>query len=968
MTHRITFLLRNTLFIVGLLWGGYTLFVYLGAPIHQLSYLTQSQVDSYNALCQSDSPRLVLLCRGVQVFPVFLQYLFLMASPFLSYALLSLFAFIVLLVWCGYKTGRFSMNVSVRPVIFVALFACAVWLMATTLSLGSLYHAATPDNQRVSDLNGAMSLQPFRRYYEPNKELYGGASDQALAALKVHFDEMLSGGCLKPLLGPAGDQLTTQSGSKIYNLTFLCMQGSIFSRVGLQFILVLLFLFNLIVTGRFFLERVLRVQPMHPMLQLCSSVALGALVWVSGLWFLSLLSLLLPWVIRFIFVLTPLMLWRTSREVLVEAMTPSIRLPISWKNASLLLGWLLVSYLALNFLNVVRPFPIGWDDLGSYLNRPRLLASYGSFIPSMSQFQWEYLTSLGFLLFGYDNVQGATLAMQINWTQGLIAVLVVFTFARLFFGKRAGFLSAMLYYFLPMTGHFSFADMKIDNAVFFTSSLGILLVFAYLFKSNEDDEHAIVTKDARILLLAGLLLSFSFAIKPTAILAIFLCTTALFGELFGVFGLSGMIVGSFAILSKFGPFSLADISQRSGISIPINNTVFFIFTALLAIGLLGFALYRIKKSLRSSLHLLALFTMGIVIAFLPWGLYNSWTRGSLSVSGMLSAQDNYLPQVFMQQADEVAAMNLPSTIPVRTLPPELKLDINHPACKSSARAEELDRYWGFTNGISHYLTLPWRQVMNVDAYGYYVTLIPALLLVILIFFVPAFWSHEQRWLRFLTIGTFIYLIQWAFVANGVMWYGIGMFLGFVLMLEALVVHAPQRRHQYLFSILLALSLCTAVVNRLWQFDSQKNIFEYPMGKVSAEVLQEMTIPNYDDIRKWVTSRHDSMPDTPYTYRIGTFISYFIPKNREIFPLADHQLGFFTCLNQELDHALTLKRLKALGFNSMIFDTNTYTIEKDPNGPLHRKVNDLASFINDPALGIQIAVNDPGNGIAYMIFP
>jgi hypothetical protein len=94
---------------------------------------------------------------------------------------------------------------------------------------------------------------------------------------------------------------------------------------------------------------------------------------------------------------------------------------------------------------------------------------------------------------------------------------------------------------------------------------------------------------------------------------------------------------------------------------------------------------------------------------------------------LLKAQDISATQVFYVQKDELPTMN-PAT-PVRYLPPELKLNKDHPACKTSARAEELDRYWGFTSGMSHYLTLAWRQVMNVDSYGYYVTLIPLLLLV-----------------------------------------------------------------------------------------------------------------------------------------------------------------------------------------------------------------------------------------------
>lgn len=258
--------------------------------------------------------------------------------------------------------------------------------------------------------------------------------------------------------------------------------------------------------------------------------------------------------------------------------------------------------------------------------------------------------------------------------------------------------------------------------------------------------------------------------------------------------------------------------------------------------------------------------------------------------------------------------------------------------------------------------------MNIDAFGYYVTLIPAFLLFPLLLLLPYFWSKEARYLRFLFAGTFVFFVQWALVANGIIWYGIGMFLGLAFILETFIARAPDRSNKYLASFLIAMSILVCLVNRFWQFDTQKNIYEYGLGKISASALREVTIPNYDDIRQSVVDRHESMPSRPYTYRIGTFISYFIPKNREIFPLADHQLNFFNCINQERDHDLTLKRLQALGFNGMIFDTNTHTIEKDPNGSLHKKVEAFLNFANDPKVGASIVVNDPDNGVAYLLLP
>ena len=169
-------------------------------------------------------------------------------------------------------------------------------------------------------------------------------------------------------------------------------------------------------------------------------------------------------------------------------------------------------------------------------------------------------------------------------------------------------------------------------------------------------------------------------------------------------------------------------------------------------------------------------------------------------------------------------------------------------------------------------------------------------------------------------------------------------------------------------ILIGLSVVSCFAMRFWQFEQQKNLLEYPMGKASAATLRERTIPHYDDIRDEVVKRHEEMPQQPYLFRVGTFIPYFIPRNLEIFGANDQQLTMFNCLHQERDAQLTLKRLQVLGFNSIIFDTNTATIEKNTEGTLHQKVKTFVDFLNTEGLGLNVLVNDPDAGVAFILIP
>lgn len=987
MTQRTIVTLSFVLFVCALLWGGFSLIVYIGVPIHQLVYSSSQDMQMWDIACGTATTNAAYLCRGASAFFPFLIAVAKMASPFTYYVLASLVVAGGLLLSAGFSTGRFERRFRTNALILTLLGIAAVWLIGTTLSIGTTYNHRTPTDAMLTDVGGRKVLPSFRRFFEPTREVYAGAGDEAFAELRANYEHLLARGCL------SDTGVQTQNGAKVYNLRFWCMQTSFFGRAGVQVLMVLLFLFNLLILGRFVITKAIGWKTENTLLLACLSLGIGALAWVAILWSLGLVALLHTTLIRVLFFGMPIVLYSQSDWWIKALRAKSIEFSLTPKSWHLFLAWLLFTYVALNFFNVVRPFPIGWDDLGSYLNRPRLLSSYGHFIPSMSQFQWEYLTALGFLIFGYDSAIGSTFAMQVNWAAGLIAVIVVYALARRLLGKGSGVLSAILYYFLPMTGHFSFADMKIDNASFFTTALGVMAIFAYLFPARDVDESE-VKRDPRLLIIAGLILGFSFAIKPTAVLGIVMVGSILTGGLIGPLGFAGAIVTGFGVLQKFGAVNVTDISKRALIATSVPATFLTYTVLVVGLGLLGYSLHRNRRAAQPFVIAAGYLILGLAIAVAPWMMNNlaitrghnltgyiiaqdkaayseivrASPKGFVSTSTLLSANDMTAVQIFYNQKADVDAMRLPLMTPVRYLPPELVLDPKNPACTSSARTEELDRYWGFGSGIGHYLGLAWRQVMNADSFGYYVTLMPALLLFPLLLLLPFFWSKEGRWLRLLFVGTFVFFIQWSFAGNGVPWYGIGMFLGFAIGLEALFVHAPDTPNRSLFGFLIAMSIIVCLANRLWQFDTQKNLFEYPLGKITATALREVTIPNYDNIRESVLERHETMTQTPYTYRIGTFISYFIPRNREIFPMADHQMNFFNCINQERDHALTLKRLQMLGFNSIIFDTNTHTIEKDPNGPLHKKVAAFLDFANDPTINVTIAVNDPNNGIAYLLLP
>lgn len=914
-------------FLIGLvLWGTYTLLTYLGVPIHLAVLITDEAREYIRTTCTDGD----LLCQGLNALIPFVSRSISRLEPFAFHGLWSLILFAGLYLKTKLRPGP----ITLRPVTLFGIFLLSAWLLFTGIS------------------NGQIGGADARRIIEPSPEVYKNAGPQSLAHLTNNYELLKERGCLN-YIGQAS------IGVGIYNVKHSCVQLSFFTRVLTPLFILFLIFLTVLAIGRMILAR-LHYTPPSLLLEFTYSAGTGVCTLIALLWLHAVLGIYTQVMGWALLIALPIIALKHTVYWIRTFLFHRWDYSGSLLSIGVLLAWLLISYLAFNYLTVVRPFPIGWDDLGSYLNRPRLLVSYGQIISTMSGFMWEYLTSLGFLLFGFASSFGTTVALEINWAAGLIAVLFLMTLSTVLLRSYvAGLLTAVLYYTLPLVGHFSFADMKIDNATFAFSTLTILAVFQYLFPTEDEQDRR---QQILLLALAGVFGGFAFGMKVTAIMVLLSLGITLIGaRLHWTAFIGGLFLAIFVL--DLHVLNLSTITARIvGEGIVISDVVFRLVCIGLGLGLVGIAVWKRRTPLKPTLIAAGVFAGMFIASLSPWILRNNIVMRNFPPVLQLSTPNKLAPVMAIRSEPQP---NVPGQM-TRSLPDDLRGDFSQ--CETTGHIEELDRYWGFEKGWGHYLTLPWRTVLNLDSAGYYVTTMSALLLLPLLLLLPFFWSREGRWLRWLTLGTGFVLLQWMFLANGVPWYGLGMFAGLTIGLTALAVHAPGRSGKIIMGVFLAAAVLSNLNLRAWQYEMQKNILEYPLGKITASALMERTIPYYDDIGRIVAERAQVMPDHPYLYRVGTFIPYFIPKNLEIIPMADHQLDFFNCLFIERDTHLTLKRLKALGFNSLIFDTNTATIEKDTNGTLHQKVNALLSFLNDRSLGLQPVVNDVKAGVAFVLLP
>ncbi len=923
-------ILSAALFVTLLLWGGYVFVTYAGVDQHYGHLLPDESAAAIMASCPGGG----LLCQGVQAFLPSLLYTFERASAFLPYVILSL---LLLGLWLGSRAviGERSSHPKLPVWALVPIFLGAVWLLFTTLS--------------SVDIGQGL---PLNRVIDPSTPAYAQQlTSDTLQVLRTSFASLQARGCLTP----------GADGSPFAVMKMSCMQQSFFTLVLPSFFFVLLVFIDFVLLGLALLP-LLRLRPhgLKTWQEFLLALGLGSGAFTIILWFLAVFGLITAasgWVLL---IGVPVVCWRQALRLYAELRSATLTLPANWGGLPLILGWILISLFALNFLSVIRPFPIGWDDLGSYLNRPHLLVEYGSFIPKMPSFQWEYITALGFMIFGAGSPFAAGVAMLLNWLAGVLAIAAIIGASHLLL-KRGGLLTGVFYALLPMVGHFSFADMKIDNAVFFMAVLAFIGIFTPLFA--EDESEGARADHWRWYLLAGIFIGLAFGFKVTSAMSLFALLLVIAGVQMGSLAAVG---AGFLMITAFilqGTFNASVFATRFlGMPVTLPQGVLAVVALAAAVGCFILAATLRPRTWKPALREIGLFLLGAVVVVVPWVVHNNIYNQQWPPRLLFTAEDR-LSAVLSLQPGMTS-----TTRTVRSLPADLAVDRSNPACTNTGTAEELDRYWGHDVGPGHYLLLPWRTVMNLDNGGYYVTTSPLLLLLPLVLLVPLFWTPAGRRWRWLAIFTAVQILQWSVLANGVLWYGLGMFIGICIFVEMLFQEAPDRPTRGLWGALIVLSLIGSLGFRFWQFELQGGSLEYTIGKMSADVIVAQTIPHYTDISQSVVARSQALPDRPYTFRMGTFIPYFIPRNPERLPVADNQLDFFSCLAQDNDPVKITARLKALGFNGIIFDLNTATIEQDPNGSLHQKVQRFINYATSTGATLQAPIIDQRTGIAYFLIP
>ncbi len=567
--------------------------------------------------------------------------------------------------------------------------------------------------------------------------------------------------------------------------------------------------------------------------------------------------------------------------------------------------WVLTFVLSINFISVYRPFPIGWDDLGAYMNYPKLLSESWELLALWKMYLWELYTGIGFL------VWSQTFAFYLNSFSGIILCFVMYVgLKNIFQNDKTVFgvsvknnetlfdiplFCTMILMMVPMSVFQLAKDMKLDYGLLALSSIALFLMYELLLW----EKHFSHKKSFWPLALIGFIIGVSFSIKVTSLFLLLWILGMLFYKKFAL----TWLLWFFSLFS--GIFTYLGLWKIMNVVIPNDGGIMMPIFSFWLIGLWIFLLiYSYYKKTAGELSWAHVFTealciiIGFMIALIPWGIkhISELPEGKqIALWTLISGYpERYNPDyTLLFDTLELQERREASSIGIQT--------------DGTTSNEDFGRYFGYEWGINNYLKLPWNLSFQVNQKGEFTdisylffVLIPALFLflpykkpeyiypilaflgLLLLYYIPnPLWSQInslfgdislpawyififlfvvspfiylfytlKRWSRSIEIllmtlaFSSIYVFLWAISAFGVVWYGIVMYLVF-LMFIAVVFHSLEEEWDKETSN----KLSYIVLSIVWA---------YIILSVIPHGVNNLRITSYTDYKLWKQSEETAI--------------------------------------------------------------------------------------------------------------
>ncbi len=383
-----------------------------------------------------------------------------------------------------------------------------------------------------------------------------------------------------------------------------------------------------------------------------------------------------------------------------------------------------------NFINIVRPMPIWWDDLWVYMNFPQIMANSWEILKWVWMISWQVLTWIWYM---FHSAPQAFFLNQLWWILSIITLIIVFS--SLLKTDKKNFLNlpllwAAVFYSMPMVIFQQAKDMKLDPWLFFISIIGLYLTYylslKYLwfeenekienwklkiennkflnfflkitsvFKSNNWISNFFDKKEKLVyMLIIWIIIWLAFSIKFTTLMLILGIIWVIFYINIGFSWFLWYFFAFIAIFTKLKLWSYLNINYPKDNDFLLNNV--FIFCIIISIILFSYTFYKYNlKFLKKAFILTLIFSTWIFLGTSTWLIKNvseSWNN--ISIVNIL----NWKAPIYFQDYTKIYSQDELNKI-------EEKFKVEATSSSWKTQNEDLGRYFWYEDGINNYLKLP----------------------------------------------------------------------------------------------------------------------------------------------------------------------------------------------------------------------------------------------------------------------
>ena len=445
-------------------------------------------------------------------------------------------------------------------------------------------------------------------------------------------------------------------------------------------------------------------------------IALGLAIFTSLLFLLGIIGILNVFILVPICFIILTLYWRHSLHIIKETLLFTIRIPNNINAIGIFSFLFLALFLILNYVIILRPFPIGSDSLNLYVNIPSLLAEYNGLVNGHQPYNWSLFMSTGLVVFGRIDV-----VLALSFLGGLLSLFTLFRISRKWLDVNYSALVLLLFYSAPMINFLSYMDMKVDMGLLFITLTILLLYYNWVVPTKEDKQvkplkgiglamaraffknHTpSVLKQNRLLVVIGLLAGFAFGIKLTILFFFF----ALHCTVWFVKGGKLTFLASFFLC--FAAIFILKLDVQPGLR-QFHQFVPFLQWSLLSIGLgmIAYLFIKRREKLMKVITYSAIIGAFFVLPVLPWLGKNYAETGKLSVNALLNGKKDTPVFDFLKSNKRTRKEDI--VIPgIYQLPEETNaVEKKRNKDLNTSISEDLHRFMGYEIMPIRYLSLPY---------------------------------------------------------------------------------------------------------------------------------------------------------------------------------------------------------------------------------------------------------------------